>query len=72
MLLNQDQRVYIFFHLCPTLLYLAFKFLWCQVGILGNTADFYEKGHNSSALDNLDRRVMMIAFDMRYGVEKVN
>jgi hypothetical protein len=38
-----------------------------QVGILGNAADFYEDGPNSSTLDNnMDRRQMMIAFDMRY------
>ncbi|XP_042979032.1 probable plastid-lipid-associated protein 14, chloroplastic isoform X2 [Carya illinoinensis] len=37
-----------------------------KVGILGNAADFYENSSNSSALDNnLDRRQMMIAFDMR-------
>jgi hypothetical protein len=36
-----------------------------QVGILGNAADFYEDGPNSSTLD-MDRRQMMIAFDMRY------
>ncbi|XP_052303278.1 probable plastid-lipid-associated protein 14, chloroplastic isoform X3 [Populus trichocarpa] len=34
------------------------------VGILGNAADFYEDGPNSSTLD-MDRRQMMIAFDMR-------
>ncbi|KAB5524130.1 hypothetical protein DKX38_021879 [Salix brachista] len=39
-----------------------------KVGILGNAADFYEDGPNSSTLDNnMDRRQMMIAFDMRYG-----
>ncbi|XP_031260103.1 probable plastid-lipid-associated protein 14, chloroplastic isoform X2 [Pistacia vera] len=37
-----------------------------KVGILGNAADFYEDGPNSSTLDNnMDRRRMMIAFDMR-------
>ncbi|KAL9374754.1 hypothetical protein Peur_031633 [Populus x canadensis] len=36
-----------------------------KVGILGNAADFYEDGPNSSTLDNMDRRQMMIAFDMR-------
>ncbi|KAM3681982.1 hypothetical protein ACJW31_12G037900 [Castanea mollissima] len=37
-----------------------------KVGILGNASDFYENGLNSSTLDNnLDRRQMMIAFDMR-------
>ncbi|KAL9409885.1 hypothetical protein AB3S75_048165 [Citrus x aurantiifolia] len=37
-----------------------------KVGILGNAADFYEDGPNSSTLDsNTDRRQMMIAFDMR-------
>ncbi|KAL3570583.1 hypothetical protein D5086_027832 [Populus alba] len=36
------------------------------VGTLGNAADFYEDGPNSSTLDNnMDRRQMMIAFDMR-------
>ncbi|XP_011008412.1 PREDICTED: probable plastid-lipid-associated protein 14, chloroplastic isoform X2 [Populus euphratica] len=36
-------------------------------GILGNAADFYEDGPNSSTLDtNMDRRQMMITFDMRY------
>ncbi|XWS61312.1 hypothetical protein CRYUN_Cryun07bG0115400 [Craigia yunnanensis] len=38
--------------------------LWHR--ILGNAADFYEDGPNGSALDgNMDRRQMMIAFDMR-------
>ncbi|PPR95929.1 hypothetical protein GOBAR_AA24742 [Gossypium barbadense] len=37
-----------------------------KVGILGNAADFYEDGPNRSASDsNMDRRQMMIAFDMR-------
>ncbi|KAI5561847.1 hypothetical protein BDE02_15G014500 [Populus trichocarpa] len=36
-----------------------------KVGILGNAADFYDDGPNSSTLDNMDRRQMMIAFDMR-------
>ncbi|KAF2287439.1 hypothetical protein GH714_039903 [Hevea brasiliensis] len=37
-----------------------------KVGILGNAADFYEDGPNSNTLDNcMDRRQMMIAFDMR-------
>ncbi|XP_073261000.1 probable plastid-lipid-associated protein 14, chloroplastic isoform X2 [Populus alba] len=37
-----------------------------KVGILGNAADFYEDGPNSSTMDNnMDRRQMMIAFDMR-------
>ncbi|KDP22148.1 hypothetical protein JCGZ_25979 [Jatropha curcas] len=37
-----------------------------KVGILGNAADFYEDGPNSNSLDNsMDRRQMMIAFDMR-------
>ncbi|CAJ1974388.1 unnamed protein product [Sphenostylis stenocarpa] len=36
-----------------------------KVGILGNAADFYKDGSNDSSLDNLDRRQMMIAFDMR-------
>ncbi|KAK7317139.1 hypothetical protein RJT34_01116 [Clitoria ternatea] len=35
-----------------------------KVGILGNAADFYEDGSNSGTLD-MDRRQMMIAFDMR-------
>ena len=40
-----------------------------QVGILGNAADFIEKDPNNSTLDvNMDRRQMMIAFDMRYAV----
>ncbi|RVW33865.1 putative plastid-lipid-associated protein 14, chloroplastic [Vitis vinifera] len=38
----------------------------CLVGILGNAADFYESSQNSSTLDsNMERRQMMIAFDMR-------
>ncbi|KAJ6868108.1 hypothetical protein NC651_033221 [Populus alba x Populus x berolinensis] len=38
-----------------------------KVGILGNAADFYEDGPNSSTLDNnMDRRWTMIAFDMRH------
>ncbi|XP_050387776.1 probable plastid-lipid-associated protein 14, chloroplastic [Argentina anserina] len=37
-----------------------------KVGILGNTADFYEDSPNGGAVDtNMDRRQMMIAFDMR-------
>ncbi|XVE64379.1 hypothetical protein DITRI_Ditri07aG0096400 [Diplodiscus trichospermus] len=37
-----------------------------KVGILGNAADFYEDGSNGSAVEgNMDRRQMMIAFDMR-------
>ncbi|XVF10050.1 hypothetical protein REPUB_Repub07fG0150200 [Reevesia pubescens] len=37
-----------------------------KVGILGNAADFYEDGSNGSATDgNIDRRQMMIAFDLR-------
>ncbi|KAF4399101.1 hypothetical protein G4B88_023695 [Cannabis sativa] len=37
-----------------------------KVGILGNAADFYEEGPNSGAPDNnIKRRQMMIAFDMR-------
>ncbi|KAK7244254.1 hypothetical protein RIF29_39073 [Crotalaria pallida] len=39
-----------------------------RVGILGNAADFYEDGSNSSFVDNIDRRQMMIVFDMRYGL----
>jgi hypothetical protein len=38
-----------------------------QVGILGNAADFFEDGSYSGSMDNMDRRQMMIAFDMRYG-----
>lgn len=38
-----------------------------QVGILGNAADFVEDGASGSTPDNnLKRRQMMIAFDMRY------
>ncbi|KAF9601966.1 hypothetical protein IFM89_024429 [Coptis chinensis] len=37
-----------------------------KVGILGNAADFYDTGPKSSTVDNnMDRRQMMIAFDMR-------
>ncbi|KAM0938473.1 putative non-specific serine/threonine protein kinase [Dioscorea sansibarensis] len=37
-----------------------------KVGILGNAVDFYENNTNSSATDgNIDRRQLMIAFDMR-------
>ncbi|XP_061345695.1 probable plastid-lipid-associated protein 14, chloroplastic [Gastrolobium bilobum] len=36
-----------------------------KVGILGNAADFYEDGSNSDSMDSMDRRQMMIAFDMR-------
>ncbi|KAM7267507.1 hypothetical protein ACFE04_009673 [Oxalis oulophora] len=37
-----------------------------KVGILGNAADFYESNPDSSKVDNnMDRRLMMIAFDMR-------
>ena len=36
-----------------------------KVGILGNAADFYENGSNNDSMDNMDRRQMMIAFDMR-------
>ncbi|KAL1344300.1 hypothetical protein HN51_018149 [Arachis hypogaea] len=36
-----------------------------KVGILGNAADFYEDGSNNDSMDNMDRRQMMIAFDMR-------
>lgn len=39
-----------------------------QVGILGNAADFHEDGSDSGSMDNMDRRQMMIAFDMRYGL----
>ncbi|XP_050878272.1 probable plastid-lipid-associated protein 14, chloroplastic isoform X2 [Lathyrus oleraceus] len=36
-----------------------------KVGILGNSADFCEDGSNSGSMENMDRRQMMIAFDMR-------
>ncbi|XP_019416802.1 PREDICTED: probable plastid-lipid-associated protein 14, chloroplastic isoform X1 [Lupinus angustifolius] len=36
-----------------------------KVGTLGNAADFCEDGSNSSSVDSMDRRQMMIAFDMR-------
>ncbi|XP_042485988.1 probable plastid-lipid-associated protein 14, chloroplastic isoform X2 [Macadamia integrifolia] len=37
-----------------------------KVGILGNAADFYDNTPNNSAMDgNMERRQMMIAFDMR-------
>ncbi|KAJ4956229.1 hypothetical protein NE237_013012 [Protea cynaroides] len=37
-----------------------------KVGILGNAVDFYDNTQNNSAMDgNMDRRQMMIAFDMR-------
>ncbi|KAI3888459.1 hypothetical protein MKX03_015089 [Papaver bracteatum] len=37
-----------------------------KVGILGNSSDFYEDNPGNSTLDaNMDRRQMMIAFDMR-------
>ncbi|KAF8379699.1 hypothetical protein HHK36_029143 [Tetracentron sinense] len=37
-----------------------------KVGILGNAADFYDNSLNNSTLDsNMERRQMMIAFDMR-------
>ncbi|KAK7410708.1 hypothetical protein VNO78_01712 [Psophocarpus tetragonolobus] len=36
-----------------------------KVGLLGNAADFYKEGSNGNSLDNLDRRQMMVAFDMR-------
>lgn len=37
-----------------------------KVGILGNAADFYDKNLSTSTVDsNMDRRQMMIAFDMR-------
>lgn len=38
-----------------------------QVGILGNAADFYDDNPSTSSMEaNMDRRQMMIAFDMRY------
>lgn len=38
-----------------------------QVGILGNAAYFHENaGSDNAPENNLDRRQMMIAFDMRY------
>ncbi|XP_028789412.1 probable plastid-lipid-associated protein 14, chloroplastic isoform X1 [Neltuma alba] len=36
-----------------------------KVGILGNAADFYEDGSDTASVDSMDRRQMMIAFDMR-------
>lgn len=36
--------------------------LYTQVGILGNAADFHEDGSDAGSMD---RRQMMIAFDMR-------
>ncbi|KAF4380420.1 hypothetical protein CsatB_002612 [Cannabis sativa] len=46
-------------HICPVDRHI-------KVGILGNAADFYEEGPNSGAPDNnIKRRQMMIAFDMR-------
>lgn len=46
-------------HICPVDRHI-------KVGILGNAADFYESSQNSSTLDsNMERRQMMIAFDMR-------
>ncbi|XP_058095941.1 probable plastid-lipid-associated protein 14, chloroplastic isoform X2 [Magnolia sinica] len=37
-----------------------------KVGILGNAADFYDNNLNNSTLEgNMDRRQLMIAFDMR-------
>lgn len=36
-----------------------------QVGILGNAADFSED-QSVGTVDGMDRRQMMIAFDMRY------
>ncbi|KAF7148252.1 hypothetical protein RHSIM_Rhsim03G0207800 [Rhododendron simsii] len=37
-----------------------------KVGILGNAADFYDDNPSNSSMDtNMDRRQMMIAFDMR-------
>lgn len=38
-----------------------------QVGILGNASDFNEADPaDNTSYDNMDRRRMMIAFDMRY------
>ncbi|XP_010049156.1 probable plastid-lipid-associated protein 14, chloroplastic isoform X1 [Eucalyptus grandis] len=46
-------------HVCPVDRHI-------KVGILGNAADFYEESPIISTVDNsLDRRLMMIAFDMR-------
>ncbi|KAF7830701.1 putative plastid-lipid-associated protein 14, chloroplastic [Senna tora] len=42
-----------------------FLIFYYQVGILGNAADFYEDGSDNASMDNMDRRQMMIAFDMR-------
>ena len=50
--------------LFPSLLVPLYK----KLITLGNAADFYKDGSNGSSLDNLDRRQMMIAFDMRYGL----
>lgn len=36
-----------------------------KVGILGNAADFYENGPSNTLDSNMDRRQMMIAFDVR-------
>lgn len=39
------------------------------MGILGNAADFNEADTvDGISYDNMDRRRMMIAFDMRYGM----
>ncbi|PON72093.1 Serine/threonine protein kinase [Parasponia andersonii] len=46
-------------HICPVDRHI-------KVGILGNAADFYEDGPNGGTPDNnIKRRQMMIAFDMR-------
>ncbi|XP_062120173.1 probable plastid-lipid-associated protein 14, chloroplastic [Humulus lupulus] len=46
-------------HICPVDRHI-------KVGILGNAADFYEDGTNTGTPDdNIKRRQMMIAFDMR-------
>lgn len=45
------------------------EFLSYQVGILGSAADFYEDRPDGTMDNNLDRRQMMIAFDMRYSLE---
>ncbi|PHT31984.1 hypothetical protein CQW23_28321 [Capsicum baccatum] len=40
-----------------------------KVGILGNVADFNEADPaDNTTYDNMYRRIMMIAFDMRYGL----
>lgn len=55
---------------CLTYNMISNRIWFTQVGILGNTADFYEDSPNGGTMDaNMDRRQMMIAFDMRYSLE---